>query len=57
MGTEVGAMVAGAEKVLSFFFFLIFILEQSWRNQGAREVDLEGAAPKAPGPVASAMYF
>lgn len=34
---------------------IIIILEQSWRNQGAREVDLEGASPKAPGPVASVM--
>lgn len=58
VGTEVGVMVAGAEKVLSFFFFfLIIILEQSWKNQGTREVDLEGTAPKAFGPVASVGYF
>lgn len=57
VGTEVEVMVAGAEKVLSFFFFLIIILEQSWKNQGTREVDLEGTAPKAFGPVASVMYF
>lgn len=57
VGTEVGVMVAGAEKVLSFFFFLIIILEQSWNNQGTREVDLEGTAPKAFGPVASVVYF
>lgn len=56
VGTEVEVMVAGAEKVLSFFF-LIIILEQSWNNQGTREVDLEGTAPKAFGPVASVGYF
>lgn len=28
----------------------MIILEQSWRNQGDREVDLEGAAPKRLGP-------
>lgn len=45
-------MVVGAAVMLSSF---IITLEQSWRNRGAREVDLEGASLKAPGPVASDM--
>lgn len=47
----------GQKKCCLFFFFLIIILEQSWKNQGTREVDLEGTAPKAFGPVASVVYF
>lgn len=46
-------MVVGAAAVMLSSF--IIILEQCWRNQGARDADLEGASPKAPGPMASVM--